>query len=101
MADLDNDYQVIRLSISWGMFSIAAFVGVLTLQVFGPQLGVNLIQVIGGTMALSMGGFAAGLIGLKFGNNRGGAKVGAFLNGVVLLCLFIILPAFQVLSRLG
>ena len=101
-SDFENDYQVIDLSISWGMLSVVAFAAVLALQLFGRVLGVGLREVIFGTLALSIAGFILGLIGLKLGRSRGAARVGAFLNGVVLLVIFVILPvAFQVLRRLG
>ena len=98
----DNDYQVINLSISWGMLSIVAFAVILTLQVFGRVLGVTLAQMTLVTLSLAFVGFAVGLVGLRSGRGRGAARVGAFLNGTVLLCVFVILPvAYQILRRLG
>ncbi len=98
----EEDYQVIRLKVSWGALSVIAFVTVLTLQLFGRTLGVSLRDVIGATMALSVAGFVLGLIGLWFGKSRGAARAGAFLNGVVLLCIFVILPAtYMILRWLG
>ncbi len=97
----ENDYQVIPLSITWGSMSIVAFVIILILQLSGRMLGLGLFQIIGATLGLSVAGFVLGLIGLKFGRSHGAAKVGAFLNGVVLLCIFVILPVvFQILRRL-
>ncbi len=101
-SDFENDYQVIRLRVSWGALSVLAFAAVLTLQLFGRVLGVSLREVIAGTMGLSVAGFALGLIGLRYGRSRGAARAGAFLNGVVLLCIFVILPATaMILRRLG
>ncbi len=100
--DFDDDYQVIRLRVSWGALSVVAFVSILSLQMFGDRLGISLAQMIGGTLALSVAGFALGVIGLRFGRSRGAARAGLFLNGVVLACVFIILPvAHQILRRLG
>ncbi len=100
-SDFENDYQVISLSISWGMLSIAAFAVILTLQLFGRVLGVSLAQVIGATLVLSIAGFALALIGLRFDRGRGAATVGAFLNGVVLGIFLLVPVASQVLRRLG
>ncbi len=101
-SDFDDDYQVVRLRISWGSLSVVAFIVILILQLFGRQFGANLIEVNLGTMALSAAGFVLGLIGLKLGDSRGAARLGAFLNGVVLLCIFVILPVtFMILRRLG
>ncbi len=101
-SDYENDYQVIRLRVSWGMLSVLAFAAVLTLQLFGRTLGVSLAQATGGTLVLSVAGLALGLVGLRCGKSRGAARLGAFLNGVVLLCIFVILPATSmILRRLG
>ncbi len=101
-SDFDDDYQVVRLRISWGALSVAAFVVGMVLQLLGWRLGVSLGQLTAATMALSVAGCALGLIGLRFGKSRGAARVGAFLNGVVLLCIFILLPAaYTILRRLG
>lgn len=99
----DDDYEVVRISISWGMLSIVAFAVILTLQMFGIRvLGLSLAQVVGATLVLSFVGFALGLVGVRFGRARGAAKLGAFLNGVVLLCIFILLPlTFAILRRIG
>ncbi len=101
-SDFDNDYQVIRLSVTWGSLSVVAFVAIVVLNLGARWFGLGLFKIIGATMALSASGFVLGLIGLKLGNSRGAARVGAFLNGVVLLCIFVILPVvFMILRRLG
>ena len=97
VSSFENDYQVISLSISWGMVSITAFVAIVALQIF--DLGANLTQVVFATMGLAIGGFALGLIGLKFGRSRVAARTGAFLNGVVLLCIIVILPVTLMVLR--
>ncbi len=98
----DNDYQVINLSISWGLVSVLAFTAVLVLQLLGGRLGVNVAEMFLGTLLLAAAGLLCGLIGLRFGRSRGAARVGAFLNGTVLLCVVVILPfVFQILRRLG
>ncbi len=99
--DADNDYQVIRLSISWGATSIIAFAGILIIQRFPSALGISLPQMIGGTALLAITGLALGLIGLKFGRSRGAARIGTFLNGTV-LGLFVLVPIVSgILRRLG
>ncbi len=101
MSDVDDDYQVIRLRVSWGAVSIAAFIGILILQLFGRWLRVSLPQVIGGTAALALTGLVLGLIGLKFSRSRGAARVGTFLNGAV-LGIFVLVPLLTgLLRRLG
>jgi len=101
VSEFDNDYQVIRLSITWGATSVGIFVVVLGLQVFGRALGVSLAQVIGASFALAVAGLALGLIGLRFGRSRGAARAGAFLNGVV-VGIFVLAPvAAQILRWLG
>lgn len=88
-----GDYEVVRLSIGWGSVSILAFATILTLQMFGFRVfGLDLSQVVVATLPLALSGFACGLIGLRFGRGRGAAKVGTFLNGIVLLCIFVLLP---------
>jgi hypothetical protein len=100
-SDFESDYQVISLSISWGLVSVVAFIAVLALQLLGRRLGLGVPRVFGGTLLLSLIGLLCGLIGLRFGRARGAARAGAFLNGVVLLCIAIILPfVFQILRRL-
>ncbi len=94
--EFDDDYQVIRLRISWGFLSIIAFVGILALQI--DTLGVSLPQMIGGTLVLAISGFVLGLIGLKFGRSRGAARAGVFLNGTV-LGLFVLVAVGSVLMR--
>ncbi len=88
---VDDDYQVIRLRVSWGAVSILAFAAILTLQLFGHWLRVSLPQVILGTAALALAGLVLGLIGMKFGSGRGAARIGAFLNGAV-LGIFVLVP---------
>ncbi len=101
-SDFEDDYQVIRLSVNWGSTSIVAFAAVVILNMGGRFLGLGLFQIIGATLALSIAGFLLGLIGLKFGRGRGAARVGVFLNGVVLLCnLVILLVAFLIMRRPG
>lgn len=90
-SDVDDDYQVIRLKVSWGAVSIVAFTAILILQLFGRWLRVSLPQVIFGTAALALAGLVLGLIGLRFGQSRGAARVGAFLNGSV-LGIFLLVP---------
>ena len=99
----EDDYAVVRVSIGWGTLSILAFAIVLALQLFGRQVfGLRLIQVVGATLPLSFVGLALGLIGTRLGRGRKAAKLGAFLNGVVLFCVFVLLPVvFQVLKRLS
>ncbi len=87
----DDDYQVIRLRVSWGAVSILAFAGILILQLFGRWLQVSLRQVIFGTAALALAGLVLGLIGMKFGRGRAAARIGAFLNGAV-LGIFLLVP---------
>ena len=100
-SEFENDYQVISLSISWGLVSVLAFAAVLALQLLGRRFGVGVPQMFGGTLLLSVVGLICGLVGLRVGHARGAARVGAFLNGVVLLCITIILPfVFQILRRL-
>jgi len=85
----DDDYEVIRISISWGMLSILVFGVILTTQLFGWRVfGLRLSQVVAATLPLSVAGVILGGIGLKFGRARRAAKIGIFLNGVVLLCVF-------------
>ena len=99
---VEDDYQVVRLSIGWGPVSILTFVAILILQIFGNRFGASLGQVIFGTMAMAAAGLILGLIGLKFGHSRDAARAGAFLNGVVLLIIFIVLPVFyQIMRRLA
>ncbi len=87
----DDDYQVIRLRVSWGAVSILAFAAILTLQLFGRLLKVSLQQVIFGTAALALAGLVLGLIGMRLGRSRAAARVGAFLNGAV-LGIFLLVP---------
>ncbi|MCP3956467.1 MAG: hypothetical protein GY719_01300 [bacterium] len=97
----DEDYEVLRISISWGLLSILVFLIVITLQIYGWRtLGINIAQLALSTLGLSVLGLALGLIGLKFGRGRRAAKVGTFLNGVVLFCVFVLLPVSFYVSRL-
>ncbi len=104
-SDFDNDYQVIRISLNWGALSISALAVTLTVNVAGDNLGASFGQLVAATMGLSVIGLAFGLIGMKFGRHRGAARVGAFLNGVVVaifLAIAALLPVmFQILRRLG
>lgn len=97
-----DDYEVIRVSISWGALSILAFIALMTLQVFGFRVfGLRLGQLTAATLALAFAGFVLGLIGTRLGRARRAAKVGLFLNGVVLFCVFVLMPlTFQVLRSL-
>ena len=97
-AHFDDDYQVIRLSISWGALSILAFVAILVLQLFSRHLGISLPQMIGATALLGLGGFAIGLVGLRFGRAPGAARVGVFLNGAV-LGIFLLVPIVSGILR--
>ncbi len=101
VSDFDDDYQVIRLKASWGAVSIVAFAAILILQMFGHMLRVSLPQVIGGTAALALAGFALGLIGLRFGRSRGAARAGTFLNGAVLGIFVLVAIVTGLLRRLG
>ncbi len=98
----DEDYEVIRVSISWGLLSILVFAAILTTQLFGLRVfGLRLSQVVAATLPLSVAGLILGGIGLKFGRARRAAKVGVFLNGVVLFCVFLlVLMTFRVWSWL-
>lgn len=88
----DDDYEVIRVSISWGMLSILVFAVILTTQLFGLRVfGLRLSQVVA-TLPLSVAGLVLGGIGFKFGRARRAAKIGLFLNGVVLFCVFVFVP---------
>ncbi|MEM7351793.1 MAG: hypothetical protein AAF657_13430 [Acidobacteriota bacterium] len=99
----DGDYEVIRLSISWGMLSLLAFASLLTVQLFGPRVfGMAFERAVALTLPLSLGGFVLGLVGLRYGDGPQIARLGVFLNGVVLLCIFVLLPAtFFIMRRLG
>ena len=90
-SDVDDDYQVIRLRVSWGAVSIVAFAAILILQLFGRWLRFSLPQVIFGTAGLALAGLVLGLVGLRFGRSRGAARAGAFLNGAV-LGIFVLVP---------
>ena len=98
-----DDYEVIRLSISWGVLSIAAFLALISLQLFGVSyLRLSYLRVFVATLALAFVGLALGLTGLRIGRGRRSARVGVFLNGVVLLCIFVLVPVvFSILRRLG
>ena len=90
------------MSISWGALSIAAFMVIMTLQIFGfTVFGLRIAQITMATLGLSALGFSLGLIGMRLGRGRKAARLGAFLNGVVLFCVFVLLPVtFQVLRAL-
>jgi len=99
----DEDYEVLRISITWGGLSIAAFALVMGLQIFGVNsLQLSYLEVIAATFALSFAGLALGLVGMKIGRGRRSARLGVFLNGVVLFCIFVLVPlTWRVLRRLG
>ena len=97
--DGGGDYEVIRISISWGALSIALFVLLMALVIFGD---LRLAQFVFATLSLSIAGSVVGLVGFRFGRSRRAARVGLFLNGVVLVCYFVLVPLiYQVLRRLG
>ena len=96
-----DDYEVFRLSISWGMLSIMAFVVVLMLQMFDSgTFGLTSFQAVAATLPLSFLGFVLGVLGIRYGRGQRAARIGVFLNGVVLCCIFVLLPVtFQILRR--
>ncbi len=97
-----DDYGVVHVSLSWGFLSLLAFLVVVTFQLFGSEvLHLQFNYIIFSTLILSPVGFVLGLIGLKFGRSPQIAKVGVFLNGVVLFCIFVLLPVtFAILRSL-
>ncbi len=100
-AGFGDDYQVIRLQISWGACSVLAFAAILAIQLLGRWLGISLVQSIVSAALLAIVGLILGLIGLKFGRARGAARVGVFLNAVV-IGMFLLLPLVSgILRRLG
>ena len=93
----DDDYEVISLKISWASLSILCFLSTLPakyLLQFLPWRPQRIwmwplvppLVILG----LSVAGFAAGWIGLYLSANRGMAKTGMFLNGVVLAIVLAI-----------
>ncbi len=96
-----DDYDVVHVSLNWGILSLVAFLIVVTFQVFDLGfLNVSLVHVMRITMVLTPVGFILGLIGMKFGDGRQIAKIGAFLNGVVLFCILVLLPLTSTVLRL-
>ena len=75
---------------------------IMAIQFFGYTFfGLRLAQMALSTLGLSALGFTLGLIGMRFGRGRRAARLGAFLNGVVLFCVFVLLPlTFQILRAL-
>lgn len=98
-----DDYQVIRISISWGALSVVAFLLLMGLQIFGIRFfQLRLTQVTVATLTLSIAGFVLGLVGMRAKSGRRAARLGVFLHGTVLFCVFVLVPlTFQVLRRLG
>ncbi len=95
-----DDYEVIRLSISWGALSILAFLLLMALQVGGARfLDLRLFQVVVATLALAAAGFVFGLVGMKFGRGRQAARLGVFFNGAVLFSVFVLVPLVSALLR--
>ncbi len=95
------DYEVISLKISWAVLSILFFLltlparDLLQLLPWRPQRIwiwplIPPLVILG----LSLLGFFAGLLGLKFSANKGIAKTGVFLNGVVAAIILAIAAAW-------
>ncbi|MEM7584139.1 MAG: hypothetical protein AAF560_12200 [Acidobacteriota bacterium] len=99
----NDDYDVIQISLNWGFLSLLAFLTIVTFQMFGTDfLHLRLTHVIFSTLVLAPVGFVLGLIGLKFGRSPQIARVGVFLNGVVIFCVLVLLPlTFAILRRIG
>ncbi len=98
-SEFDSDYEVVGLRVGWGGTSVIAFVATLSLHVFSGVLGISLRQAMVGTLVLPVAGLGLGLIGLRFGHSRRASRAGVFLNAVVLLCIFVILPATTTILR--
>ena len=97
----DDEYEVLRISISWGLLSILAFAAAIVLHIFGWRFfGLGIARLALWTLGLSAGGFVLGLIGLRVGRGRRAARLGTFLNGVVLFCVFVLLPVSFYVSRM-
>lgn len=90
-AGWDNDYEVISLQLHWASFSILFFLLTLPAEYllgflpWRPQRIwlwplVPPLVILG----LSILGFACGWIGYRFSDKKRTARVGMFLNGVVL-----------------
>lgn len=87
----DDDYEVISLKISWAALSILSFLltlparDLLQLLPWRPQ-NIWLWPLVPPMviLGLSILGFLFGALGLKYSAHRGMAKIGMFLNGVVL-----------------
>ena len=99
----EEDYEVFRLSIGWGMLSILVFVLILALQVFDTGIwGLSSGQAVAATLPLSVIGFVLGLLGVKYNRGQSSARIGVFLNGAALFCIFVLLPiTSQVVRRLN
>ncbi len=89
----DEDYAVVSVPLSWGTVSLACFALLLLIQLGGHRwLGLGLGVVALSTVPLSLSGLIAGAIGWKRGKSRKTARMGVFLNGIVLFCYFVVLP---------
>lgn len=99
----NDDYEVVRLSIGWGALSILAFASMLIVQLGGSRvLGLSVAQATVLILPLSGVGFVLGTIGVKYGRDSRLARLGVFLNGIVLFCILVLLPlTTQILRRLG
>ena len=97
----EDDYEVIPLKVSWAALSILFFLlalparDLLQLLPWRPQRPwiwplVPPMVILG----LSFLGLLSGLLGLKFSDRRGMARIGTFLNGVVLAIVLAIAAAW-------
>ncbi len=102
----EEDYEVISLKISWAILSISCFLltlpakYLLHLLPWRPQpiwLWPLVPPVV--ILGLSILGFVMGWIGVRFSQRRSLAKVGMFLNAVVLTIItFMILLWFYIVG---
>ncbi len=94
---IGDEYEVVSLRLSWGALSLVLFLltlparFLLRLQPWRPaQIWLWPLVPVAAIAALSFLGLVAGLLGLRFSNRPGMAKIGALLNGVVLGCILLV-----------
>lgn len=92
-----DEYEVVSLRLSWGGLSLFLFLltlpapYLLRLQPWRPAQSWMLPLVPVVTIAiLSLLGLVADLIGLRFSDRPGMAKIGVLLNAVVVGCILLV-----------
>ena len=101
---VSDEYQPVSLRIGWGYLSLLLFVlelvspFLLRMQSWRPDpLWLWPLVPPAVLLVLSVLGTLSGLLGLKYSPDKGSAKLGLLLNGVVFACFLVVVGAMFVI----